>query len=103
MARSTLDGVRFIICTDGVSAAPAADVASAKLFKNLDHKKTSHQGLKCAACVRASITAVTQPTAPVMPAVYSQALVGRAPPAESTPVKARAPPRPHSCGPPTQI
>ncbi len=103
MAKATANGTQFVLCTDEAHSQPVADVASAKLFKSLDHKKSGYQGLKCASCVLASITAVSPPAVCVTPIVYQTAQVDNAPAMETSPVKARAPPRPHSCGPPAPI
>lgn len=102
MAASTASGTQFLICTAGLDATPIADTATAKLFKTLGHKP-GLQGLKCADCVLASITAVTQPPQAFTPVVYTLSHADFKPAPDISAVQARAPPRPHSCGPPSHI
>ena len=95
MAAPGRDGPAFVFCTG--NEAPALDA----------HGKIKHKsgvdGLKCADCVLASITAIqaTEPLA--IPVVYTVAHVDHVPSAAASPVQARAPPRPFSCGPPVSL
>ncbi len=101
MAVETASGTRFFLCSAGVDGAPIADAATVKLFKALGHK-SGLQGLKCANCVLASVTAVTAPDMVFTPAVYTVTHADFKPVPDMSAAKARAPPRPHSCGPPTR-
>ena len=98
MAATGDHGTQFVLCTAGVDSAPIVDKTAAKLFKAY-HKGLG--GLKCASCVIASVTAITPPPVHITPAVYAIAHADFRPAAMATPVRARAPPRPHSCGPPS--
>lgn len=100
MAAATAHGTAFVLCTAGVDAAPIADPATVKAFK-ASHTKSGLQGLKCADCVIHSITAIATPEATFMAAVYATVHADLQPLRVTAPVKARAPPRPHSCGPPS--
>ena len=100
---ATGEGPRFVLCTEG--SAPAADTVSQKLFgqKPQDKAKPGLMGLKCVNCVLASITALPAPAPMSAPAVYrSEQVVFRAA-GTTSPVRARAPPQPHSCGPPATV
>jgi len=99
MAAPTAHGTTFVICTAGIDAAPIADSATVKAFK-ASHHNNGLQGLKCADCVIHSITAVVTPDLTYVPAVYAVTHAVLKPLEVVTPIKARAPPRPHSCGPP---
>ena len=99
MAADTADGTAMVLCSAGLDGAPiAADPILAKLIKL---HKSGLQGLKCANCVLASITAVTAPAAAFVPAVHAVARFDFPSSVMASPVRARAPPRPHSCGPPS--
>ncbi|MDC7681821.1 hypothetical protein PQU92_00930 [Asticcacaulis sp. BYS171W] len=98
------DGGGFVLCNTQapvvdtqLSQAVATDTAS-KAFKD-----KSVQGLKCADCVLASLTGLTEPEFTVTPVVYTIVAVSAVVPADSERPKARAPPRPHSCGPPHRV
>ncbi len=100
MAADTAHGPAMVLCSAGLDAAPiAADPILAKVFIKLH--KSGLQGLKCANCVLASITAVATPDQTFVPAVYRVTCADFRPAAVSAPVGARAPPRPFSCGPPS--
>lgn len=90
----TMDHGAFALCNDA-TAAVVSDKASST-------DKSGVMGLKCADCVLASITAIQTPVPAAQPVVYTIAYAELKPAAERAPVKARAPPRPHSCGPPSQ-
>ncbi|EGF90545.1 hypothetical protein ABI_35690 [Asticcacaulis biprosthecium C19] len=64
--------------------------------------KSDVMGLKCADCVLASITGIQTPPIASEPAIYTVTYADLEPDIGRSPVKARAPPRPHSCGPPCQ-
>ncbi|MEI9905217.1 MAG: hypothetical protein WDN06_15645 [Asticcacaulis sp.] len=98
MAATGDHGTQFVLCTAGVDSAPIVDKTAAKLFKAY-HKGLG--GLKCASCVIASVTAITTPPAQFQRVVYAAGHADFRPAALTTPVRARAPPRPHSCGPPS--
>ncbi len=100
MAASVGGQTRFILCTDAPGIAPAVDKASEKLFGS--HKSTPYQGLKCANCVISSVTALPAPATVAVPVSYAVTHIEmRADPARA-PIQPRAPPRPFSCGPPSQ-
>lgn len=65
--------------------------------------KSHVSGLKCADCVIAAMTGLPQPKIDNLPVIYPQPSGTGLPSRFPTPIKARAPPRPHSCGPPSQI
>ncbi|MGZ3306359.1 MAG: hypothetical protein ACXU8U_10915 [Asticcacaulis sp.] len=98
MAATTDHGTTMVLCTGGMDAAPIVDPALAKVIKAVH--KSGLQGLKCANCVLASITAIVTPDQSFIPAVYGVTHIVRRPAERLTPVHARAPPRPFSCGPP---
>ena len=99
MAAETANGPAMVLCSAGLDAAPiAADPVLAKVVKL---HRSGLQGLKCANCVLASITAVIPPSPTFTPVVHSVARADFRPAARSIPVGARAPPRPFSCGPPS--
>ena len=100
MAASVGGQTRFILCTDAPGVAPAVDTASEKLFGS--HKSTPYQGLKCANCVIASVTALAMPTAYAVPVRYAVEHVALRGESERSPIQPRAPPRPFSCGPPSE-
>ncbi|MBW8881118.1 MAG: hypothetical protein JF615_06745 [Asticcacaulis sp.] len=91
-------GMRFVLCTE--SAAPAVDIVSQKLFGKT---KPGLMGLKCANCVLASVTALPVPAPVSIPVTYTAERVAFVAPQAASPVQARAPPRPHSCGPPSTV
>lgn len=99
MAAQTADGPQFVLCTAGIDSAPIADPA-AKVFKT-PHKGLN--GLKCADCLMATVTAIATPVQVYTPAVYVMRLRVALPHKAVRVVQARAPPRPHSCGPPVSV
>jgi len=101
MAMPTADGKVVMLCADGLGQ-PMVDTAATKLTQS-PVKKPGIAGLKCSQCVLASITAIAAPTPAFQPAVYAVSHAEFTPDAGRSPVKARAPPRPHSCGPPSRI
>ncbi len=104
MAATGSHGTQFVLCTSGMDSAPILDETAAKLFKTVEKSPPkSLNGLKCAQCVLASITAITTPLLQFQPVVYKVSAANLTPPRRLTPVQARAPPRPHSCGPPSEI
>ncbi len=98
MAATGEHGTRFVLCTAGIDSAPIVDKTAIKLFK-AQHKGLN--GLKCANCLVASVTAIAAPPVQVQPVFYTIGHADFRPVAVRTPVKARAPPRPFSCGPPS--
>lgn len=95
MAMPNADGTAYVLCT-GDTSITAATSTKSKPVKDL-------MGLKCADCVLASITAV-QTAPPVdLPDRYSLAETTWRSAADTSTIRARAPPRPHSCGPPASI
>jgi len=98
MAMPSEQGVRMVLCSSGLDSQP---IATDAVFTSKPHKP-GLAGLKCAQCVLASITAIATPQPVFRPAVYSIARADFTPAARHGPIKARAPPRPHSCGPPFQ-
>lgn len=101
-AMANASGQRFMLCAEQSDTTPQADTLAAELVSKTV-KKDSYQGLKCADCVLASITAIEAPVIYIEPAIYRAVAAIVTPERIATPVKARAPPRPHSCGPPSQI
>ncbi|HVZ28898.1 MAG TPA: hypothetical protein VG839_00795, partial [Asticcacaulis sp.] len=97
MARPGHDGPALVFCTG--NDTPVID-ASGKI--TLKHKQGVN-GLKCADCVLASLTAVQASKPAAIPVVYTVMHVAHAPSIAASPVKARAPPRPFSCGPPVSL
>ena len=98
MAMPSAHGVQMVLCTSGMDSQPIVD----KVVVKSPAKKPGLAGLKCAQCVLASITAITTPPPVFQPAVYTISHADFAPSSRRSPIKARAPPRPHSCGPPSQ-
>ncbi|WP_052019493.1 hypothetical protein [Asticcacaulis sp. YBE204] len=98
------DGGGFVLCN---TQSPAVDTqlsqAVAKDSASKAFKDTSVQGLKCADCVLASLTGLTEPEFAVTLVVYATASVSPVVPTNAERPKARAPPRPHSCGPPHRV
>ena len=99
MAMPSAHGVQMVLCTSGMDSQPIVD----KLIVKSPIKKPGLAGLKCAQCVLASITAITTPQPVFRPAVYTILHADFTPSSRQSPIKARAPPRPHSCGPPSEI
>ncbi|ESQ82247.1 hypothetical protein AEAC466_18040 [Asticcacaulis sp. AC466] len=93
---------RVFLCMDSPGATPTVDVAAEKLITSHETSKR-YQGLKCADCVLASITAVASPEQVAIPVSYLLTVVTLAIDRARQPVGARAPPRPFSCGPPSEI
>ncbi len=100
MAADTAHGPSAVLCSAGLDAAPIADPV---LLKALHLHKSGLQGLKCASCVLASITAIATPDQTFVPIVYAVAHADYRPATMTAPVGARAPPRPFSCGPPSLV
>ena len=98
MAADTAHGTAMVLCSGGMDAAP---IAGPVLVKVLKLHKSGLQGLKCANCVLASITAVVTPDHSFVPVVHTAARADFRPAAVTASVGARAPPRPFSCGPPS--
>ena len=92
----------FMLCVEQVNAPAVADIVAAQKIANASKTK-GYQGLKCADCVLASLTAIATPSPQIVPVVYVTEYVSLAPAANAVQVRARAPPRPHSCGPPSEI
>ena len=99
MAMPSEHGVQMVLCTSGMDSQPIID----KLLVKSTPKKPGLAGLKCAQCVLASVTAITMPQPVFQPAIYTIAHADFTPSSRRSPIKARALPRPHSCGPPSQI
>ncbi|HTM82391.1 hypothetical protein [Asticcacaulis sp.] len=99
MAMPTDHGIKMVLCSSGMDSQPIIDTLVVKSTP----KKPGLAGLKCAQCVLASVTAITTPPPVFQPAVYTIAHADFTPSSHRSPVKARAPPRPHSCGPPSRI
>jgi hypothetical protein len=99
MAAETANGPAMVLCSAGLDGA--AIVADPLLAKVVKLHKSGLQGLKCANCVLASITAVTTPDATFIPAVYAAARADFRPAIMAAALGSRAPPRPFSCGPPS--
>jgi hypothetical protein len=97
MAMPSDQGIQMVLCTSGMDSQPIVD----KLVVKSPVKKPGLAGLKCAQCVLASVTAITTPPPVFQPAVYTVAHADFTPAPRRSPIKARAPPRPHSCGPPS--
>ena len=98
MAADTAHGTAMVLCSGGMDAAPIADPLLVKVLKL---HRSGLQGLKCANCVLASITAVVTPDQSFVPVVHDMVRADFRPAAVTSPVGARAPPRPFSCGPPS--
>lgn len=90
----TMDHGAFVLCNDTTAEAVSGKASSTN--------KSDLMGLRCADCVLASITAIQTPVRSIEPVVYTIAYAELKPAVERAPIKARAPPRPHSCGPPSQ-
>lgn len=101
MAADTAHGTTFVLCTGGMDTTAIVDPVLAKAVKDLH--KSGLQGLKCANCVLASITAIQTPNTVYVPAIYSVSHADFRPEQAASPPQARAPPRPFSCGPPALI
>lgn len=95
MAMPNSDGSAYTLCTGD------ADVTVTKSTRSQPAKGI--MGLKCADCVLSSITAVQTVTPVVLPVRQPIAHAIFRPAAQASCIKARAPPRPHSCGPPSQF
>ncbi|MDI7774525.1 hypothetical protein [Asticcacaulis sp. EMRT-3] len=102
MAVESESGQRLVLCSSGIDSQPIVEPGLAKIL-NIDTHKKGLQGLKCADCVLASLTAIQTPVQTYVPAVYRVEHIAFCPLQRTSPVKARAPPRPYSCGPPSQI
>lgn len=89
---------RFVLCADG--AAPAIDTVSQKL---LGKSKPGFMGMKCVDCVLATITALPVPAPVAVPVRYTSERIAFQAAKPASNVRARAPPRPHSCGPPETV
>jgi len=89
---------RYVLCTE--SQAAKADTVSQKL---LGKTKPGFMGMKCVDCVLATITALPVPAPVSVPVSYTSERIVFAAARAVPPVRARAPPRPHSCGPPETI
>jgi len=98
MAAETGHGTATVLCSSDVDGAAIVDPVLAKVVKL---HKSGLQGLKCANCVLASVTAIQSPTPVFVHVTYAAARMDFRPAAAAAPVGARAPPRPHSCGPPS--
>jgi hypothetical protein len=92
----------FMLCVEQADAPMVADTVAAQKIADATRNK-AYQGLKCADCVLASLTAITTPTPQVIAVVYVSERLSLAPATNAVTVRARAPPRPHSCGPPSEI
>jgi hypothetical protein len=97
MAAPGRDGTELVFCTGNDTLSIDA---SGKI--TLKHK-SGVNGLKCADCVLASITAVQAAEPPAVPVVYTVAHIDHVLSIAASPVQARAPPRPFSCGPPASL
>jgi len=89
---------RYVFCTEG--AAAKADTVSQKL---LGKTKPGFMGMKCVDCVLATITALPVPAPATIPVSYTSRRIIFQPARPASLIRARAPPRPHSCGPPNRI
>lgn len=94
------DGSGFMLCN---TSAPMVDQALTKALSVEKIRKGDVQGLKCADCVGALLTALPAPDLLVVPVIYAEAERAPAPAYTDARPKARAPPRPHSCGPPELV
>jgi hypothetical protein len=92
----------FMLCVEQAGVPPVADTVAAQKIADATKDK-GYQGLKCADCVLASLTAVVTPAPQTFAIVYITEYLSMAPAANAVTVRARAPPRPHSCGPPSEI
>lgn len=101
MAARVKGETRAILCMDSPGAVPAVDASLEKLIASHD-KSNRYQGLKCPDCVTASITALPVPDCFTVPAPFAIEVVTLTVDQASQPVRARAPPRPFSCGPPSR-
>ena len=99
MAMPSDHGIQMVLCSSGMDSQP---IAADTVIKSTPHK-SGLAGLKCAQCVLASVTAITTPQPVFQPAIYTVTHADFVPATERSPIKARAPPRPHSCGPPSRI
>jgi hypothetical protein len=89
---------RYVLCTEGAGAK--ADTISQKLFAK---SKPGFMGMKCVDCVLATITTLPAPAPVAVPVSYTSERIVFHAATSAAPVRARAPPRPHSCGPPETL
>ncbi|ESQ94222.1 hypothetical protein [Asticcacaulis benevestitus] len=101
MAMPSSHGVKMVLCSAGMDSQPIVETTT--LILKSAPKKPGLAGLKCAQCVLASVTGITTPEPVFQPAIYTVCHADFTPATRRSPIKARAPPRPHSCGPPSQI
>ncbi len=92
----------FMLCVEQTDAPAVVDTVAAQKIADATKSK-AYQGLKCADCVLAALTAIVTPSPQIVPVIYTVEHVSLAPAANVVAVRARAPPRPHSCGPPSEI
>ena len=92
----------FMLCVEQADAPAVVDTVAAQKIADATKGK-AYQGLKCVDCVLASLTAVVTPAPQIVPVIYAVEHVDLVPAANVVTVRARAPPRPHSCGPPSEI
>ncbi|MFT4090729.1 MAG: hypothetical protein QM645_08360 [Asticcacaulis sp.] len=95
-----LDGSGFTLCN---MDAPVVDQPLISALQAEKAQKGDAIGKKCTDCVFLSLNALPQPDQTFEPVVYSAEPLVLAPARETERPKARAPPRPHSCGPPSLI
>lgn len=101
--QASAQGARgFMLCVEQPDAPAVVDTVAAQKVASATKTKP-YQGLKCADCVLASLMAITTPVPQVVPVIYVTERLNLAPAANTIQVRARAPPRPHSCGPPSEI
>lgn len=101
MAMPSSHGVKMVLCSAGMDSRPIVETTT--LIIKSTPQKSGLAGLKCAQCVLASLTGITTPEPVFQPAIYAVRHADFTPATRRSPIKARAPPRPHSCGPPSQI
>lgn len=92
----------FMLCVEQAGAPAVKDTVAAQKIADATKDK-AYQGLKCADCVLASLTAITTPSQQIETVIYIAGQANLTPAANAVTVRARAPPRPHSCGPPSEI
>ncbi|WP_140985239.1 hypothetical protein [Asticcacaulis tiandongensis] len=95
-----VDGSGFMLCN---MDAPAVDQPLISAIQAEKAQKGDAIGKKCTDCVFLSMTALPQPDQVFTPVIYVALTPVLTPDRESERPKARAPPRPHSCGPPQLV
>ena len=95
-----IDGSGFMLCN---MDAPVVDQPLVDAIQADKAQKSGAIGQKCVDCVFLSLTALPQPEPSFTPVIYSSLVPVLKPVRDTERPKARAPPRPYSCGPPQTV